>query len=101
MEGSPSNKGVSPRAIQELLNQVEGLKETSTYTVTLSMLEIYNETILDLLPLGGVGKDREKLEIRQAGDGGNQVVGLTETIVSLAFIYLFIVKVFRPFNCWN
>ena len=81
MEGSPANKGVSPRAIQELLNQVEGLKETSTYTVTLSMLEIYNETILDLLPLGGVGKDREKLEIRQAGDGGNQVVGLTETIV--------------------
>ena len=86
MEGSPANKGVSPRAIQELLNQVEGLKETSTYTVTLSMLEIYNETILDLLPLGGVSKDREKLEIRQAGDGGNQVVGLTETIVSRCYI---------------
>ena len=88
MEGSPANKGVSPRAIQELLNQVEGLKETSTYTVTLSMLEIYNETILDLLPLGGVSKDREKLEIRQAGDGGNQVVGLTETIVRF-FIIIF------------
>lgn len=88
MEGSPANKGVSPRAIQELLNQVEGLKETSTYTVTLSMLEIYNETILDLLPLGGVGKDREKLEIRQTGDGGNQVVGLTETIVSCVSNFL-------------
>jgi kinesin family protein C2/C3 len=81
MEGSAGNKGVSPRAIEELLGQIEQAKDSCTYTVTLSMLEIYNETILDLLPLNPNPKEKEKLEIRQTGDG-NQVVGLTETTVS-------------------
>ena len=85
MEGGAGNKGVSPRAIEELLNQIEQLKDSCVYVVTLSMLEIYNETILDLLPLSS-SKEKEKLEIRQTGDGGNQVVGLTETTVR---IYLF------------
>jgi kinesin family protein C2/C3 len=81
MEGSAGNKGVSPRAIEELLSQIEQAKDSCTYAVTLSMLEIYNETILDLLPLNPNPKEKEKLEIRQTGDG-NQVVGLTETTVS-------------------
>ena len=81
MEGSTGNRGVSPRAIAELLNQVEQQKDTCTYTITLSMLEIYNETILDLLPMNPGQKEKEKLDIRQTADG-NQVVGLTETTVS-------------------
>ena len=80
MEGSSDNRGVSPRAIAELLSQVEQLRETSTYSLTLSMLEIYNETILDLLPLNASAKEKEKLDIRQTADG-NVVVGLTETTV--------------------
>lgn len=46
-----------------------------TFTLTLSMLEIYNETILDLLCSnpGGSGK----LDVRQTAEG-NQVVGLSE-----------------------
>lgn len=82
MEGSASNKGVSPRAIAELLAQIEAMKDQYTYTVTLSMLEIYNETILDLLPANPSGKEKEKLDIRQTPEG-NQVVGLNETAVSL------------------
>ena len=80
MEGSSDNRGVSPRAIAELLSQVEQLRETSTYSLTLSMLEIYNETILDLLPLNASAKEKEKLDIRQTADG-NVVEGLTETTV--------------------
>jgi kinesin family protein C2/C3 len=81
MEGSTMNKGVSPRAIAELLAQIEQTKDQYTYTVTLSMLEIYNETILDLLPVNPNVKEKEKLDIRQTPDG-NQVVGLNETAVS-------------------
>jgi len=85
---------VSPRAIEELLIQTQLLQENYEFTLTLSMLEIYNEAILDLLSngnsstsssSGNSGKDgkdgREKLEVRQTSEG-NHVVGLTEIQVS-------------------
>ena len=78
---------MSPRAIEELLIQTQLLQENYEFTLTLSMLEIYNEAILDLLSNGNSssssssgkdGKDgREKLEVRQTPEG-NHVVGLTE-----------------------
>ena len=83
---------MSPRAIEELLIQTQLLRENYEFTLTLSMLEIYNEAILDLLSNGNnssgssgssssSGKDgkdgREKLEVRQTPEG-NHVVGLTE-----------------------
>ena len=42
-------------------------------TITVSLLEVYNEEIRDLLVVGG---SQEKLEVRH-GDGGNFVPGLT------------------------
>ena len=84
---------MSPRAIEELLIQTQLLQENYEFTLTLSMLEIYNEAILDLLSNGNSssssssnsgkdGKDsREKLEVRQTPEG-NHVVGLTEIQVS-------------------
>ena len=79
---------MSPRAIEELLIQTQLVRENYEFTLTLSMLEIYNEAILDLLSNGNSsssssssgkdGKDgREKLEVRQTPEG-NHVVGLTE-----------------------
>lgn len=78
MEGYGSNIGVSPRAIAELFNQIKQLEETSTYSITLSMLEIYNETIRDLLDSSG---SKEKLDVRQTPEG-NQVIGLTDVTIS-------------------
>lgn len=49
MEGHTSDLGVSPRAVSELFVIVEKLKRDWSYVLTFSMLEIYNETILDLL----------------------------------------------------
>ena len=53
--------------------------------VKFSMLEIYNESIRDLLDGKGekkresiAGKEKEKLEVRQTADGNNVVTGLTE-----------------------
>jgi hypothetical protein len=77
MEGGTTDKGVSPRAVSELFLIVESLQNSWDYTLTFSMLEIYNETILDLLDSK---RDKDKLDIRQTGEG-NVVVGLTEVIV--------------------
>jgi hypothetical protein len=80
MEGYGKNIGVSPRAIAELFDQIKQLEETWNYSLTLSMLEIYNETIRDLLDSSS-SKDKEKLDIRQTPDG-NQVIGLTDVTIS-------------------
>ena len=86
MEGYDGNKGVSPRAIDELFMSIRDASDNWTYTVRFSMLEIYNESIRDLLveptSIGG-GKFAElaKLDIRQTANG-NVVAGLTEMDVS-------------------
>jgi kinesin family protein C2/C3 len=78
MEGSPGNIGVSPRAVNELFRVIDSTAEDWVYTVTFSTLEIYNETIRDLLESG---TDREKLDVRQTPQG-NSVPGLTEIQVT-------------------
>lgn len=79
MEGSPDKLGVSPRAINELFRVIESVAEDWVYTVTFSTLEIYNETIRDLLDPAA---DKEKLDVRQTPNG-NSVPGLTEVQVQL------------------
>ena len=82
MQGYGDQHGVSPRAINELFTQVASMRGSWTYTLTLSMLEIYNETIRDLLDTSGAA-NKDKLEIRQAPEG-NIVPGLTDVVVSHA-----------------
>jgi kinesin family protein C2/C3 len=88
MEGygeNPEDKGVSPRAIDDLFTFIGNAVENWSYSVKFSMLEIYNETIRDLLvePASGSGKatDAVKLDIRQTATG-NVVSGLTEVVVA-------------------
>ena len=88
MEGygdDPESKGVSPRAIDDLFSFIRDSVDNWTYTVSFSMLEIYNETIRDLLvePVTTSGKAVEvvKLDIRQTSTG-NVVAGLTEVEVA-------------------
>jgi kinesin family protein C2/C3 len=80
MEGYGENIGVSPRAISELFRVIDSISEDWEYTVTFSTLEIYNETIRDLLDATA---DREKLDVRQTPNG-NSVPGLTEVQVTSA-----------------
>lgn len=58
--------------------QVTAEMEQWEYTLTFSMLEIYNETIRDLLDSNPA---KEKLDVRQTPEG-NVVPGLTEVVVS-------------------
>jgi hypothetical protein len=100
IEGTPTDRGVSPRAVAELFRIVDSPDMSDwTYSVSLSMLEIYNETIRDLLDANGkppsgaansgaMGKvsTKEKaatLDVRQTSEG-NVVPGLTEVAVNEA-----------------
>ncbi|XP_045148165.1 kinesin-like protein KIFC2, partial [Echinops telfairi] len=72
MEGPPDDPGIAPRALQSLF---EEMGARGQHRVTLSMVEIYNEAVRDLLAPG----PPERLAVRQgpAGQGGIQVAGLT------------------------
>ncbi|XP_040847498.1 kinesin-like protein KIFC2 [Ochotona curzoniae] len=72
MEGPPEDPGIAPRALQSLFQEMGA---GGQQRVTLSMVEIYNEAVRDLLAPG----PPERLAVRQgpAGQGGVQVAGLT------------------------
>ena len=64
-QGPSSNPGVNQRALSELFKMVEQRKEDGDYSIVVSMLEIYNESVRDLLSVNSA----EKLEIKQGPDG--------------------------------
>ncbi|XP_030159431.1 kinesin-like protein KIFC2 isoform X2 [Lynx canadensis] len=70
--GPPEDPGIAPRALQSLFQE---MGTEGQHRVTLSMVEIYNEAVRDLLAPG----PPERLAVRQgpAGQGGIQVAGLT------------------------
>ncbi|XP_053904969.1 kinesin-like protein KIFC3 isoform X2 [Malaclemys terrapin pileata] len=76
MEGTPENPGINQRALQLLFSEVQRKASDWGYTITVSVAEIYNEALRDLL-----GKEpQEKLDIKLCPDGSGQlyVPGLTE-----------------------
>ncbi|XP_036904719.1 kinesin-like protein KIFC2 isoform X3 [Sturnira hondurensis] len=72
MEGPPEDPGIAPRALQSLFRE---MRTGGRHCVTLSMVEIYNEAVRDLLAPG----PPQRLVVRQGppGQGGLQVAGLT------------------------
>ncbi|XP_067052356.1 kinesin-like protein KIFC3 isoform X2 [Acropora muricata] len=73
MEGSQSNPGINQRAITLLFEETRDRGVNWQFTINVSVLEIYNEMLRDLL-----GEDpSQKLEIRK-GPSGLFVPGLTE-----------------------
>lgn len=77
MAGPSHAKGVNTRAMEELFRRSEARQEECRDVITVSVLEVYNESIRDLLSTGA----DEKLEIRQ-GEFGNYVPGLTQVPVN-------------------
>ena len=72
MSGPVDDRGVNTRALNELFSKVSERKTEFVDTISVSILEVYNEEIRDLLADG----PGDKLDIRQ-GDYGNFVPGLT------------------------
>lgn len=82
MEGFKYNsrdrqRGIIPRAIQEIFNHIESCPaQQTTFMVRASYLQIYNEVISDLLRT-----ERKNLQIREDTTRGVFVEGLSEWAV--------------------
>ncbi|GJN09325.1 hypothetical protein PR202_ga27324 [Eleusine coracana subsp. coracana] len=59
MEGTEKNRGVNYRTLEELFKIAEERKETVTYNLSVSVLEVYNEQIRDLLATSPSSKKYE------------------------------------------
>lgn len=51
MEGTEANRGVNYRTLEELFKIASERTETYTYNISVSVLEVYNEQIRDLLAI--------------------------------------------------
>ncbi|KAG8383643.1 hypothetical protein BUALT_Bualt04G0035300 [Buddleja alternifolia] len=77
MEGTEVNRGVNYRTLEELFKISNERKETCTYNISVSVLEVYNEQIRDLLAV----ETSKKLEIKQASEGSHHIPGIVEAKV--------------------
>ncbi|CAN8283918.1 unnamed protein product [Cochlearia groenlandica] len=78
MEGTPQNRGVNYRTVEHLFEVAKERRETISYDISVSVLEVYNEQIRDLLASSPASK---KLEIKQSSEGFHHVPGLVEAKV--------------------
>ncbi|GER34517.1 kinesin-4 [Striga asiatica] len=77
MEGTESNRGVNYRTLEELFKIANERAENYTYNISVSVLEVYNEQIRDLLAV----ETSKKLEIKQASEGFHHIPGIVEAKV--------------------
>lgn len=56
MEGSDTNRGVNYRTLEQLFKIADERKETFIYNISVSVLEVYNEQIRDLLATSPTSK---------------------------------------------
>lgn len=72
MLGSDSAPGLTFLTVKELYDRVESVREEVACEIVVSYLEVYNETVLDLISGGG-----GQLAIREDGNAGVAVPGLS------------------------
>ncbi|PWA50913.1 hypothetical protein CTI12_AA468620 [Artemisia annua] len=85
MEGTNENRGVNFRTLEELFRVIDERKNQIRYEISVSVLEVYNEQIRDLLlPSSQPGAAAK----RQAGEGMHHVPGLVESQVSNMRTYI-------------
>ncbi|XP_073034581.1 kinesin-like protein KIN-14R isoform X1 [Primulina eburnea] len=77
MEGTEANRGVNYRTLKELFKISSERRDTCSYSISVSVLEVYNEQIRDLLAT----ETSKKLEIKQASEGCHHIPGIVEAKV--------------------
>ncbi|XP_068438710.1 kinesin-like protein KIFC3 isoform X2 [Clinocottus analis] len=79
MEGAVDNPGINQRALRQLFSEVTDKAPDWDYRIAVSMVEIYNETLRNLL--GENPSDRLDIKMNPDGSGQLYVPGLTQTAV--------------------
>lgn len=83
MEGTDEARGVNYRTLDKLFHIIEERKNTFHYDISVSVLEVYNEQIRDLLVCESQpGLATKRLEIKQVSEGIHHVPGLVEAHVN-------------------
>ncbi|KAL0683234.1 hypothetical protein Bca4012_050082 [Brassica carinata] len=87
MEGTPENRGVNYRTLKNLFEITKERENRYSYEISVSVLEVYNEQIRDLLvpasQNASTAKSKDnKFEIRQVNEGNHHVPGLVEARVT-------------------
>ncbi|KAL3631652.1 Kinesin-like protein KIN-14S [Castilleja foliolosa] len=80
MEGTPEDRGVNYRTLEELFRISNDRSSIIKYELFVSMLEVYNEKIRDLL-VDSSNQPVKKLDIKQSAEGTQEVPGLVEAPV--------------------
>nr|GEX10608.1 kinesin-like protein KIN-14S [Tanacetum cinerariifolium] len=80
MEGTAENRGVNYRTLEKLFSLSEERSDTMRYEMSVSMLEIYNEKIRDLL-VKDAKQPAKKLKVKLSTEGTHEVSGLSEVRV--------------------
>uniref|UniRef100_A0A7N0T4S7 Kinesin motor domain-containing protein n=1 Tax=Kalanchoe fedtschenkoi TaxID=63787 RepID=A0A7N0T4S7_KALFE len=78
MEGPAHNRGVNYRTVEQLFEIARERSEMVSYDICVSVLEVYNEQLRDLLAASPSSK---KLEIKQGSEGSHHVPGIVEAKV--------------------
>ncbi|KAJ1429005.1 P-loop containing nucleoside triphosphate hydrolase protein, partial [Ochromonadaceae sp. CCMP2298] len=90
MSGPPEDRGVNTRALEELFLKSTQRASEWKDVITVSLLEVYNEEIHDLLSDGG-----DKLEVK-LGPHGNHVPGLVcQNVTNIASVLTLITQADR------
>lgn len=71
------NQGIIPRMVRTVFNRIETASENMEFAVSVSMCEIYNERIKDLL-----NPKQDNLKIHEEQNKGVYIQGITETYCS-------------------
>jgi len=76
MQGYGEDRGVNTRALEELFALSAERAALHEYEIKVSLLEIYNETIRDLLEPRDEAGEEKKLDVKIAPEGGTNVPGM-------------------------
>ncbi|GLT64702.1 hypothetical protein SLA2020_371790 [Shorea laevis] len=83
MEGTKEARGVNFRTLEQLFRIINERQKLYRYDISVSVLEVYNEQIRDLLVSGTQpGMAAKRLEVRQVGERMHHVPGLVEAHVN-------------------
>ncbi|KAL5159865.1 Kinesin-like protein KIN-1 [Glycine soja] len=76
LECEEQNKGLLPRVVEGLFDSINSLDEEKTYSIKLSMVEIYMEKVRDLFDLS-----KDNIQIKEIKSRGIILPGVTEITV--------------------
>uniref|UniRef100_A0A061S3R0 Kinesin family member C2/C3 n=1 Tax=Tetraselmis sp. GSL018 TaxID=582737 RepID=A0A061S3R0_9CHLO len=79
---APEGRGINYRSLDDLFNIAAQRSDEWQYSISVQMLEIYNETLRDLLVDGSVSRKDNRLDIRMTERSGNNVPDAMQVDVS-------------------